>query len=69
MIRLAASVIGLRVKDVDLTAGHVSVRQTAQWVKRKDQAVGDWVFGTPKSRRSSRDVPLLDRALIADPRD
>lgn len=62
----AGEVAGLRVKDIDLTAGHISVRQTAQWIKRKDQAVGEWVFGTPKSRRSSRDVPLLDRALIAD---
>lgn len=56
----AGEVAGLRVRDVDLAAGHVSVRQTAQHIK------GEWVFGTPKSRRSSRDVPLLDRRLIAD---
>ncbi|MFC7924981.1 site-specific integrase [Microbacterium laevaniformans] len=36
------------------------MRQTAQHI------AGEWVFGTPKSRRSSRDVPLLDRGLIAD---
>ncbi|MDC7804864.1 tyrosine-type recombinase/integrase [Sphingomonas sp. BLCC-B65] len=56
----AGEVAGLRVRDIDLAAGHVSVRQTAQHIK------GEWVFGTPKSRRSSRDVPLLDRRLIAD---
>lgn len=56
----AGEVAGLRVRDVDLTAGHVSVRQTAQHIK------GEWVYGTPKSRRSTRDVPLLDRKLIAD---
>lgn len=62
----AAEVAGLRVRDVDLVAGRVSVRQTVQWVKRKDQDKGEWVFGTPKSRRSTRDLPLLDRRLIAD---
>jgi integrase len=56
----AGEVAGLRVRDVDLSAGHVSVRQTAQHIK------GEWVYGTPKSRRSSRDVPILDRRLIAD---
>lgn len=56
----AGEVAGLRVRDIDLAAGHVSVRQTAQHIK------GEWVFGTPKSRRSTRDVPLLDRRLIAD---
>lgn len=56
----AGEVAGLRVRDVDLAAGHVSVRQTAQHMK------GEWIFGTPKSRRSNRDVPLLDRKLTAD---
>lgn len=56
----AGEMAGLRVRDVDLVAGHISVRQTAQHIG------GEWVFGTPKSRRSSRDVPLLDRRLIAD---
>lgn len=51
---------GLRVRDVDLAAGHVEVRQTAQFIR------GGWVFSTPKSRRSSREVPILDRKLLAD---
>lgn len=54
----AGELAGLRVRDVNLDAGHVCVRQTAQRIK------GEWVLGTPKSRRSSRDVPLLDRRLI-----
>lgn len=58
----AGEVAGLRVRDVDLAAGHISVRQTAQHIN------GGWVLGTPKSRRSTRDVPLLDLALIAQPR-
>jgi integrase len=56
----AGEMAGLRVRDVDLAAGHVEVRQTAQFIR------GGWVFGTPKSRRSSRDVPILDRRLLAD---
>ncbi|MFJ3392311.1 site-specific integrase [Leifsonia aquatica] len=61
----AAEVQGLRIRDVVLTAtkttgAHVEVRQT---IKR---AGGVWTVGTPKSARSRRDVPLLDRPLIAD---
>ncbi len=56
----AGEVAGLRVGDVDLVAGHIAVRQTAQYID------GAWLFGTPKSRRSMRDVPLLDRRLTAD---
>jgi integrase len=51
---------GLRVRDLDLVAGHVSVRQTAQ------RLGGEWVYGTPKSRRSVRDVPLVHSGLIAE---
>jgi integrase len=56
----AAELQGLRIRDVNLTAGHVEVRQTYRPIN------GVWTFGTPKSRRSTRDVPLLNRALIAD---
>lgn len=56
----AGEMAGLRVRDVDLVAGHISVRQTAQHL------AGEWLLGAPKSHRSSRDVPLLDRRLIAD---
>ncbi|GAA1799378.1 site-specific integrase [Leucobacter iarius] len=37
------------------------MRQTAQRVKGQG-----WVFGTPKSARSTREVPLLDFSLLAD---
>ncbi|QEO15619.1 site-specific integrase [Agromyces intestinalis] len=56
----AAEIAGLRVRDVNLTAGHVEVRQTLKKI------AGEWTVLTPKSRRSTRDVPLLDRGLIAD---
>lgn len=56
----AAEVAGLRVRDVDLTRKRVEVRQTMQRVK------GKWIVGSPKSVRSSRVVPITNRALIAD---
>ncbi len=48
----AAEITGLRVRDVNLAAGHVEVRQTLQLLN------GVLVVGTPKSRRSVREVPL-----------
>lgn len=51
---------GLRVGDVELAARRLFVRQTAQRIK------GKWVFGTPKSSRSTREVPLLNSKLVAD---
>lgn len=59
----AAEITGLRVRDVNLRAGHVEVRQTLQ---RLD---GEWKVGTPKSRRSTREVPILDNALLAPLRE
>jgi integrase len=59
----AAEISGLRIRDVDLVAGHVEVRQT---IKRVG---GVWTTGTPKSARSTRNVPLLNRDLIADLRE
>lgn len=43
--------LGLRWRDIDWTAARVRVRRN--WVRGE--------FGTPKSRRSSRSVPLADR--------
>lgn len=59
----AAEITGLRVRDVNLRAGHVEVRQTLQ---RLD---GEWKVGTPKSKRSTREVPILDNALLAPLRE
>ncbi|MCU1420186.1 MAG: site-specific integrase [Mycetocola sp.] len=56
----AAELAGLRVSDLDLTQGHVSVRQTVQRIR------AEWVLGTPKSKRSTRDVPLVHSGLRAD---
>ncbi len=56
----AGELAGLRVRDLDLVHGHVSVRQTMQRINAQ------WVVGTPKSKRSTRDVPLVDATLIAE---
>lgn len=48
------------VRDVNLAAGHVEVRQTLQ------RTGGEWRTGTPKSARSTRNVPLMHRGLTAD---
>lgn len=53
-------VTGLRVRDINLVAGHVEVRQTVQRIK------GEWAVSTPKSARSTCNVPLPSRALIAE---
>lgn len=55
----AGEVSGLRVRDINLLRRQVEVRQTCQRIK------GEWIVSTPKSARSSRNVPL--RAdLLAD---
>jgi integrase len=46
--------VALRWRDVDWTAGVVRVR--------RNYTRGEW--GTPKSRRSSRAVPMADRAAV-----
>ncbi len=63
MVRTAAytglrtgELAALRVADVDLVKNHIEVRRT---VVRRD---GGWEFGSPKSERSVRDVPI-PRAL------
>jgi integrase len=56
----AGELAGLRVRDLDLVRGHVNVRQTVQRIK------AEWVIGTPKSKRSTRDVPLMHSGLIAE---
>lgn len=56
----AAELVGLRVGDLDLTRGEVSVRQTLQRID------GEWVTGTPKSHRSSRVVLIEHSGLLAD---
>jgi len=58
----SAEVAGLRVQDVVLTSpgAHVEVRQTYRRINNV------WVKGTPKSNRSTRDVPILSKSLIAE---
>lgn len=59
----AGELTGLRIRDLNLKAGHVEVRQTLQHI------AGEWVVGTPKSARSTRNVPLVSRALVAELRE
>ena len=59
----AGELTGLRIRDLNLKAGHVEVRQTLQHI------AGEWVVGTPKSARSTRNVPLVSRALVVDLRE
>lgn len=57
----ASEVAGLRVQDVVLGGGaRVEVRQTYRRINTV------WVKGTPKSPRSTRDVPILSKALVAE---
>lgn len=56
----AGELAALRIRDVNFLRRHVEVRRTVQRVPR-----GGWSFGTPKSARSTRDVPL-SRDLLAD---
>ena len=52
--------LGCECGDVNLKAAHVEVRRTLQHMS------GEWVAGTPKSARSTRNVPLVNRALVAE---
>lgn len=56
----AAELVGLRVGDLDLARGEVFVRQTLQRID------GEWVTGTPKSHRSTRDVPIEHSGLLGE---
>lgn len=56
----AGELTGLRIRDLNLKAGHAEVRQTLQHI------AGEWVVGTPESACSTRNVQLASRALVAD---
>lgn len=55
----AGELAALRIRDVNFLRKHVEVRRTVQRTK------GGWTFGTPKTARSSRDVPLRRDLLDA----
>lgn len=57
----ASETTGLRVKDVRLAARQVDVVRT---VKKAHPA--GWTVDEPKSKRSSRTIPILDDDLLAD---
>jgi len=56
----AGELAALRVRDVDLMHRRIRVSRTVA------RLGGEWVFGTPKSARSTRTVPILSAELHAD---
>jgi integrase len=58
----AAEFAALRISDLDLERGTVSVTRTLTRNRKTDE----WVIGTPKSRRGRREVPILDDDLLHD---
>jgi integrase len=58
----AAEFAGLRIGDLDVDRGTVSVVRTLT----RNRKTGEWIVGTPKSRRGRREVPILDEGLLAD---
>jgi integrase len=54
----AGELAALRIRDVNFLRRHVEVRRTVQGTR------GGWSFGTPKSARSARDVPLSRELLV-----
>lgn len=55
----AGEIAGLQVRDVNLLRREVAVQRTLQRV------AGEWVTGSPKSARSTRNVPLLHADLVS----
>jgi integrase len=58
----AAEFAGLRFSDCDATRGVVSVTRTLT----RRRTSGEWLVGTPKSKRGRREVPILDDQLLED---
>jgi integrase len=58
----AAEFAALRIGDLDVDRGAVSVVRTLARNRKTDE----WIVGTPKSRRGRREVPILDDQLLAD---
>jgi len=56
-------ILGLRWEDVDTKAKTITIRQTVQRLKGEDGKTS-LVFGTPKSSKGSRTIPLLGK--VAD---
>jgi len=55
----AGELAALRIRDINFLRRHVEVRRTVQRTK------GGWTYGTPKTERSSRDVPMRRELLEA----
>lgn len=55
----AGELAALRIRDINFLRRHVEVRRKVQRTK------GGWTYGTPKTDRSSRDVPMRRELLEA----
>jgi integrase len=55
----AGELAALRIRDIDFLRRHVEVRRTVQ------RTTGGWTYGTPKTERSARDVPMRRELLEA----
>jgi len=55
----AGELAALRIRDINFLRRHVEVRRTVQRSK------GVWAYGTPKTERSARDVPMRRELLEA----
>jgi integrase len=58
----AAEFAGLRLGDLDCERGAVRVSRTLA----RDRNTREWTVSTPKSKRSRREVPILDEELLSD---
>jgi integrase len=58
-------VLGLRWSDLDLDGGRLAVRQTLSASRNPETGKHVPIFGEPKTRRSTRSVPLPARTVAA----
>lgn len=55
----AGELAALRIRDINVLRRHVELRRAVQRTK------GGWTYGTPKSERNARDVPMRREILQA----
>ena len=56
---------GLRWQDIDITQKQLRVRQTVSWVHKSGERERSWLFGEPKTEKSSRTLSLSPSAIAA----
>jgi len=56
--------LGLGWKDVDIVNGTIKITQTLQRIKNEDTGKTSLQFGTPKTEKGRRTIPLLNSTLM-----